>query len=122
MNPTTSRRGFLSFLGAAAATAVLDPERLLWVPGKKLISIPQGNTTDWFDVPSGSPKILRYLDIGGQTIFPVYGTDGTLLNQSVAYREKYPGAMDVSWQGTSYDLRVNFDEIIVRSAMYTFTK
>ena len=32
-----NRRGFLSML----AGAVLDPERLLWVPGKKLISIPK---------------------------------------------------------------------------------
>jgi hypothetical protein len=31
-----NRRGFLAML----AGAVLDPERLLWVPGKKLISIP----------------------------------------------------------------------------------
>ncbi len=36
----TSRRGFLSFLGAAVATATLDPERLLWVPGAKVYSIP----------------------------------------------------------------------------------
>jgi hypothetical protein len=34
-----NRRGFLSFIPAAAAIAA-DPERLLWVPGKKLISIP----------------------------------------------------------------------------------
>lgn len=31
-----NRRGFLSSLAAA----VLDPEKLLWVPGKKMISIP----------------------------------------------------------------------------------
>ncbi len=29
-----TRRGFLSLLGAAAVT-VTDPERLLWMPGKK---------------------------------------------------------------------------------------
>ncbi len=28
------------FLGALLGTAALDPERLLWVPGRKLISIP----------------------------------------------------------------------------------
>lgn len=33
----TSRR---SFLAAMAAACVLDPERLLWVPGAKMISIP----------------------------------------------------------------------------------
>lgn len=32
-----SRRGFL---GALLGAAVLDPERLLWVPGAKLISVP----------------------------------------------------------------------------------
>lgn len=36
-----NRRGFLSLLGAAVSGAVLDPERLLWVPGRKTISIPQ---------------------------------------------------------------------------------
>jgi hypothetical protein len=32
-----NRRGFITTL---LAGAVLDPERLLWTPGKKLISIP----------------------------------------------------------------------------------
>jgi len=36
-----ARRGFLSLLGGAAAALVLDPERALWVPGRKLISIPE---------------------------------------------------------------------------------
>lgn len=36
-----NRRGFLGLLGAAAAGIALDPERLLWTPGKKLISIPK---------------------------------------------------------------------------------
>ena len=36
-----TRRGLLSFFTRAAAVAVVvDPEQLLWVPGKKLISIP----------------------------------------------------------------------------------
>lgn len=35
-----NRRGFLSALGAFAATAVLDPEFLLWKPGAKTIFIP----------------------------------------------------------------------------------
>lgn len=37
----TNRRGFLSLLASGLAGAVLDPDRLLWVPGKKLISIPK---------------------------------------------------------------------------------
>ncbi len=35
-----NRRGFFSAIAAVAATAAMDPERLLWVPGK-LISIPK---------------------------------------------------------------------------------
>lgn len=34
------RRGFLSSVLGGAAALALNPERLLWVPGKKLISIP----------------------------------------------------------------------------------
>jgi hypothetical protein len=37
---TISRRGFLGVFGAAAVGAVLDPERLLWVPGQKTIFLP----------------------------------------------------------------------------------
>jgi hypothetical protein len=36
-----NRRGFLSTLGIGGATLALDPERLLWRPGAKLISIPK---------------------------------------------------------------------------------
>lgn len=35
------RRGFLGLLGSALAGATLDPERLLWRPGAKLISVPR---------------------------------------------------------------------------------
>lgn len=47
-----NRRGFFGALfGAAAAAATLDPEKLLWVPGAKLISIPAPvgtiRTIDW---------------------------------------------------------------------------
>lgn len=37
----TSRRGFLATLFVGAAAATVDPEKLLWVPGRKLISIPK---------------------------------------------------------------------------------
>lgn len=43
-----NRRGFLGAIAAALGGAVLDPDKLLWVPGAKLISIPRprlrGNT------------------------------------------------------------------------------
>lgn len=36
-----NRRGFLGMLGAALAGSTVDPEKLLWVPGAKTISIPK---------------------------------------------------------------------------------
>jgi hypothetical protein len=36
-----NRRAFFSSIAAIAATATLDPEKLLWRPGAKLISIPR---------------------------------------------------------------------------------
>lgn len=36
-----NRRGFLAALGGAAAGLLVDPEKLLWKPGEKLISIPK---------------------------------------------------------------------------------
>lgn len=38
-----NRRGFIGAIGAALAGSMLDPERLLWVPGAKTISIPKPN-------------------------------------------------------------------------------
>jgi hypothetical protein len=35
-----NRRGFLSALAAVVATAAIDPDELLWVPNRKLVSIP----------------------------------------------------------------------------------
>ncbi len=54
-----TRRGFL---GALLGTAVSpDPERLLWVPGRKLISIPRSNviavSPDW--IARESLRILQ---------------------------------------------------------------
>lgn len=37
-----------SFLASLLATATLDPERLLWTPGRKLISIPKPTPGIWF--------------------------------------------------------------------------
>jgi len=38
---TSERLGRRGFLGALAAALVFDPERALWRPGEKLISIPK---------------------------------------------------------------------------------
>jgi len=37
-----NRRGFLRGLLGTGAALALDPEKMLWVPGKRLISIPAG--------------------------------------------------------------------------------
>ena len=46
MAKMTNRRGFISILGAGLA---LDAERLLWVPGRKLISIPAPRSTRFLE-------------------------------------------------------------------------
>lgn len=60
---THSRRGFFSLLGGAAAALTLDPERALWVPGKKLISIPR--------MIYGKPgiRIVDHYDLTGRMVF-----------------------------------------------------
>ena len=59
-----NRRGFFAMLSGA----VLDPERLLWVPGKKLISIPaalrplRSDDLDWtvvMDEPLGMSTLTE---------------------------------------------------------------
>jgi hypothetical protein len=64
-----NRRGFLSFLGAAAGTAVLDPERMLWVPGAKLISIPR---------PRPPAFTVLFHPHGGNQYFDLF--DGSLID------------------------------------------
>ncbi len=58
-----NRRGFFGLLAGIAATAFLDPEKLLWKPGARLISIPN------------PPRVIvrRYL-LDGE-IFPTDGYD-----------------------------------------------
>ncbi len=41
-----NRRSFLSAAFASVAALAFDPEKLLWVPGKKLISIPAPSMFD----------------------------------------------------------------------------
>ncbi len=63
-----SRRGFLGFLGAAIAGATLDPERLLWEPGKKLISIPtlpDYGYADWM-VKEAMDELIRQIEFGSK--------------------------------------------------------
>jgi hypothetical protein len=65
-----NRRGLL---GAALGAFVADPERLLWVPGKKLISIPKAPMSGYEEIQlmlrtgwqlmndrSGKPSLSQY--------------------------------------------------------------
>ncbi len=36
-----NRRSFLATMGVTAVAATLDPEKMLWIPGSKTISIPK---------------------------------------------------------------------------------
>ena len=54
----TDRRAFLGLLTAAAAGLVLDPERLLWVPGRKTI----------FVMPPAPMRMVRLYDISTDTL------------------------------------------------------
>lgn len=58
-----NRRGFLGLLaGAVTAGSLFDPEKLLWTPGKKLISIPKPTP-----IPASARAIIdvahRYLGV-----------------------------------------------------------
>lgn len=59
-----SRRGFLGALAAAAATAVLDPELLLWKPGAKTIFLPP------------PPPMTTLTGVGGFTAGDVFTING----------------------------------------------
>ncbi len=54
-----NRRGFLSFLGAAVASATLDPERLLWVPGAKVYSLPSVRVATNAEMIAAQMEVVR---------------------------------------------------------------
>lgn len=45
------RRGFLKLLAAGTTGLVLDPEKLLWVPGKKKIFLPAITPVSLYGIP-----------------------------------------------------------------------
>lgn len=56
-----NRRGFLGALAGAIAGATLDPERALWRPGAKLISIPPVAPVSRVVTPEGIEICVRYV-------------------------------------------------------------
>lgn len=52
-----NRRAFLASLASVAGALTLDPEKLLWVPGRKLISIPATPPVSGFTTVTGLPML-----------------------------------------------------------------
>lgn len=73
-----NRRGFLA---AVAAAFVVDPEKLLWRPGTKLISIPK-------------PKRRLLYHFQGVKYFQTRGNHGQLMNYLVCYEETKSGIVE----------------------------
>lgn len=73
-----NRRGFIGLLGAAVASAAYDKERLLWVPGKKLISIPIS-----IPKPVTFRTVIHSMD--GRWAVDVEYTAGTVLTLTSTY-------------------------------------
>lgn len=57
-----NRRSFLTGLATLIGGAALDPERLLWVPGKKLISIPKPAWTDLYPPRISNEMLMNWLN------------------------------------------------------------
>ena len=72
-----SRRGFLgALLGGLAASAVIDPEKLLWVPGRKTISIPSPVRLSMLDEINA--VTMRYLASAPKLIDNIFQQDPLL--------------------------------------------
>lgn len=65
MTTTLNRRGFFGALAAAIAGSTLDPEKLLWVPGRKLISIPKPIPAPILAHPTALDIVNQALQLNG---------------------------------------------------------
>lgn len=77
-----TRRALLAMLAGAAGVAVADPERLLWVPGRKLISIPAPAPKRLFTVWRYTapdvllPRLIATIDLHADgSLVPAYYRD-----------------------------------------------
>lgn len=107
----TSRRGFFGLLGAVAATAALDPERLLWVPGKKLISIPSIVRV---------PAILRDFNYFGGGVFSFTTGKMVSVGEEVAFTQLI-GNAKLTIRGRVTDLSYSLEDgkpLVVRGRAY----
>lgn len=113
------RRWFLRALGAAAVGAVLDPEKLLWVPGQKTIFLPSPAVVQWNPlVEAGFDAGFVVGDVftmsGKYAINPVTGRSTGHLQQFIVknvtsgrigietYPLRFPREVPMSAKGTNY--------------------
>lgn len=89
-----NRRGFIGAIGAALAGATLDPERLLWVPGAKCISIPS--------------QMQDYLvSNSGMTMFPLCDQSGSLTSITAYWVARMVSGRIVSVRRKDVDFSVH---------------
>jgi hypothetical protein len=110
-----NRRGFLgALLGGVAALAV-DEERLLWVPGKRLISIPKPSinlplteaeiTQAVLNALQNNLKLIRYVNKDYEASFKEAKIDlsfypGVVWEEEITkeeFRKRYPNQKIESW-------------------------
>ena len=66
-----------AFLASTIAAFALDPERLLWRPGAKTISIPSRSPLTY--------SICDLFSLDGRCLFPHYNEQGTLTSRIIGY-------------------------------------
>ena len=89
-----------SFLATLLATAVLDPEKLLWIPDKRVYSIP---------VNAG-----RYLLIGKDARFTIKNTNGTFVALKDYYRgDKSVACSSLYWSALQISTEIHGDSLLL---------
>ncbi len=101
-----NRRGFFSTLAAVAATAALDPERLLWLPGKKLISIPAAITVSGEWTPPMRFEVGDVITIGKHPQTYIVTDTGPSLTDVRFRHGPRPDSVGITWRGTMKRLSV----------------
>lgn len=90
-----NRRGFLGAIGAALAGATLDPERLLWRPGAKVISIARPIVQRWSLNTSNAMQPGDIFTIAGfYATNPVTGLSTTMLREFVVTQPVESGPIE----------------------------
>src|SRR5437899_3180965 len=73
MLPSVDRRRFLQQLAIAASALTVDPERLLWIPGRKTIFIPAAVLPPDFELDNMKQEFMRQVfGVGVESVRPVF--------------------------------------------------